>query len=223
MEMASIWLYWIAFVCLTTASVQFFYQLFSRHSSVVPPQLFAGLGGLAITASIGLNSSANDGTPLTGANQLVLGAWALVVIYFIVEYFFKFKSYGVALIPSAVTMMAVAQIIASGSTSIVPVHETLTAQMQGAEVAFHVALIVFANALLLIGCIASGLYLYQDKALKSHSTSKLSRRLPALANLERLAATMITYGLPIYTAGQSLGILRAIQADVAGWYLIRAC
>lgn len=220
MTTASVLLYWVAFASLVVASVQFFYQLVAKHHFLVPPQFIAGAGLLALTASIGLNSAAHHGTPLNGSNQLVLGAWALLIVYYVVEYLFKFKIYGQALFPVAVTLLAGAQLFGHGSSStLAPIQETLSIEMRGWGIAFHVGLIVFANALFLIAAIAGVLYLYQHNGLRNHKTNRLMRRIPALATLENLSTKAITLGLPIYLAGQSLGVLRAISEDVNGWWV----
>lgn len=216
---ASVLLYWVAFASLVVASVQFFYQLVAKHHFLVPPQFIAGAGLLALTASIGLNSSANNGTPLNGSNQLVLGAWALLIVFYVVEYLFKFKVYGRALFPAAVVLLAGAQLFGQGSDTIAPISETLSMQARGWGIAFHVGLIVFANALFLIAAIAGVLYLYQHNGLRKHKTNRLMRRIPALTTLENLSTKAITLGLPIYLAGQSLGVLRAISEDVNGWWV----
>lgn len=218
MEQASIILFWVSFAGFTAASVLFGYQLLLRRTVAVPPQLVTGISAVALTGSIGFHSSFNEGTPLTGANQLILAAWALVVLYFVIEYGFKFKTYGGVLVPIAVAGLGIAQIVGTGKESIAPVPEVITQQMDSAGIGFHVLLIVFANALFIIGSVASALYLYQDRQLRTHGTGLLARRLPSLANLERLSSKVLTSALPIYLAGQLLGMIRAINVDAQGWW-----
>ena len=90
--------------------------------------------------------------------------------------------------------------------------------MDSAMISFHVLLIVFANALLLIGSVTAALYLYQDWALRNHKNTSLSRALPPLANIKKLWTRVLSIGLPIYFAGQLLGVTRAIVVDAQGWY-----
>lgn len=218
MEQAAVILFWISFAGFVAASVLFAYQMLLRRPVKIPPQMVTGIVLIIYTMSIGLNSVANGGTPMTGANQLVLASWALFVLFFIVEYVLKFKQYGGVLVPVGVVFMAIAMLVSKGSKDIAPISSNISQQMDSMGIAFHVGLIVFANMLFLIGAIASALYLYQAKQLKAHSTSLLSRRLPSLANLERLASRSITIALPIYLGGQLLGIIRAIRVDAAGWW-----
>lgn len=218
MEQAAVILFWISFAGFVAASVLFAYQMLLRRPVKIPPQMVTGIVLIIYTMSIGFNSVANGGTPMTGANQLVLASWALFVLFFIVEYVLKFKQYGGVLVPVGVVFMAIAMLVSKGSKDIAPISSNISQQMDSMGIAFHVGLIVFANMLFLIGAIASALYLYQAKQLKAHSTSLLSRRLPSLANLERLASRSITIALPIYLGGQLLGIIRAIRVDAAGWW-----
>ena len=218
MEQAAVILFWISFVGFVAASVLFAYQMLMRRPVAVPPQMVTGIFLVIYTASIGLNSTANHGTPMTGGNQLILASWALFVLFFVVEYILKFKQYGGVLVPVGVLLMCISMITSKNAGSIAPIPSNISSQMASTGIGFHVALIVFANMLFLIGAIASALYLYQARQLKVHSTSLLARRLPSLTNLERLASRSITIALPIYLGGQLLGVIRAINVDAAGWW-----
>ena len=218
MDKVSLALFWMSFAGLVGSSVLFGYELLQRRAGTVPAKMVTAVSLIVLTVSIGLNSMENKGTPLTGSNELILAAWALLVLFFVIEYALKFKKYGIALVPVAVVLMGVAQLVSRAEGNIAPMPAALGEQMQGLGVGFHVLLIVFANMLFLVGAIASALYLYQDKQLKTHSTSLLSRRLPALANLERLASRSVAIALPVYLAGQLLGVIRAINVDASGWW-----
>ena len=45
------------------------------------------------------------------------------------------------------------------------------------------------------------------------------RRLPSLATLQTVGRRSIALAFPVYTAGLLLGIIRAVQVDVSGWWL----
>lgn len=218
MEQAAVILFWLAFVGFVAASVLFAYQLLLKRPVAVPPQMVTGIALIIYTTSIGLNSIVHHGTQMTGGNQLVLASWALFVLFFVVEYLFKFKQYGGVLVPAGVVLMIFAMITSKAQSSLAPMPSNISAQMESAGIGFHVALIVFANMLFLIGAIASALYLYQAAQLKNNASGLLGRRLPSLSNLENLATRSITIALPIYLGGQLLGIIRAINVDAAGWW-----
>lgn len=215
MQQASFVLFWFAFACYVGATVLYAYQFILRRQKVIWwARFFTGAGFLLHTASIGTGSVAHGGTLLTGPNQLVLAAWALVMLYFVLEHVLRIRVYGAFLIPVAVVMLAVAQLVKNPVVDF----ESQDPLVKGFGIAFHVALIVFANAGFIFGAVSSMLYLYQSGQLKRHKTTKVSRRLPSLATLQRVSRQSISLAFPVYTAGLSLGIIRAIQTDVGGWW-----
>lgn len=220
MEKASIVLFWFAFALYIGATVLYAYQFILRRSKVAWWARFAtGAGFILQTLSIGANSIANDGTPLNGPNQLVLASWALVLLYFVMEHVIRIRAYGAFLVPAAAVLMAVAQLMGGASAgSLTPPPADVASQMNSWGIAFHVALIVFANAGYIVGAISSMLYLFQNNQLRQHRTNRFSRRLPSLATLENVTRRAIALAFPVYTAGLALGIIRAIQLDVTGWY-----
>jgi len=214
-EQASVVLFWFAFALYVGATVLYAYQFILRRQKVAWWARFAtGAGFILQTLAIGANSMANDGTPLTGSNQLVLASWALVLLYFVMEHLMKIRAYGAFLIPVSVVLMTVAQLLGGGEASLAPQPEVLS----GWGVAFHVALIVFANAGFAVGAVSSMLYLFQGSQLKKHRTNRVTRRLPSLATLQTVSRRSVALAFPVYTAGLTLGIIRAIQVDVGGWY-----
>ena len=224
LETAALHSFWLSFVGLLAASVLFARQMVARERAAssaasVAGQIIAGLAWVILTISIAFNSIVHHRTPLTGANTLVLIAWALVLVYFAIEYLFRFKLYGSVLISISAILLFIAQVVSAvggASEAVAPAH--VSAQVDSTVVTFHVLLIIFGSVLLLIGAVASALYLYRDRGLRLHKTNVLSRRLPALANLERLALRLVTVALPIYFAAQILGVTRAIAERIARWY-----
>lgn len=216
MEQASFVLFWFAFALYVGATVLYAYQFILRRQKVIWwARFFTGAGFLVQTASIGLNSIAHGGTLLNGANQLVLASWALVLLYFIIEHVLRIRIYGAFLIPVAVIMLVIAQLLRTPAVDF----ESQDPLVKGFGIAFHVALIVFANAGFIFGAVSSMLYLYQNTQLKRHKSTKVSRRLPSLAALQRVSRQAIALAFPVYTAGLTLGIIRAIQTDVGGWWI----
>lgn len=220
MEQVSLVLFWFSFALYVGATVLYAYQFLLRRQKVGWwARFLTGAGFICQTLSIGANSMANDGTPLTGSNQLVLASWALVLLYFVMEHVIKIRVYGAFLVPVAAAMMAFAQLFGrSGAGTIAP-DPTISMQLDSYGVGFHVALIVFANAGFAFGAVSSALHLFQEGQLKHHKTSKFGRRLPSLATLQSVTRRSISLAFPVYTAGLTLGIIRAIQVDVNGWWL----
>jgi ABC-type uncharacterized transport system permease subunit len=213
-EQVSVVLFWFAFALYVSATVLYGYQFVLRRQNVGWWARFStGAGFICHTASIGTGSRLTQGTLLDGPNQLVLAAWALVLLYFVMEHILKIRSYGAFLVPVAVTAMAASQLF--GSAQGLRPGDPL----YGSFIGFHVLMIIFANAGFIFGAVAASLFLWQDSQLKNHRTNRFTRRLPSLANLQMVARRSIAFAYPIYAAGLSLGMVKAIQADVTGWWL----
>jgi ABC-type transport system involved in cytochrome c biogenesis permease subunit len=139
-----------------------------------------------------------------------------VLVYFVVEHLIRLKVYGTVLVPVALVLLVVAQLLGAGAPGVRPPAEEL-ALLDNWRVVAHVALIVFANAGFLIGAAASGAYLVLEAQLKGHRTATLFKRLPSLAQTDLVARRAIVFAFPAYTAGLLLGILRAVEVNVSGW------
>lgn len=215
---ASVVLFWFALALYICATVLYAYQFVLRRSKVGWWARFCtGAGFICQTASIGLLSASLNTTRLTGANQLMLAGWALVLLYFVMEHIIKIKVYGAFLIPVAVIFMAACQLLGGPAASVpmTPAEQQLLANWR---VTFHVALIVFGNAGFAFGAVSAGLYLWQEGQLKAHKSTVVTRRLPSLATLQMIARRAISFAFPVYTAGLLLGILRAVDESVPKWW-----
>ncbi|HSK47533.1 MAG TPA: cytochrome c biogenesis protein CcsA [Coriobacteriia bacterium] len=218
MEQASSVFFWFAFALYIGATVLYAYQFVLRRPKVAWwARFLTGAGFICQTASIGAASIAADGTIFSGRNQLMLASWALVLLYFVLEHVLRIRAYGAFLIPVAVIAMAVSVLSGGSAAGYNPTPEQLFL-VSGYGIALHVGLIVFANAGFAFGAVSAGLYLYQSAQLKNRKSSKVSRRLPSLATLQNVTRRSIALAYPVYTAGLTLGIIRAIQTDVDGWF-----
>lgn len=209
---------WLALGLLVAATVLYAYQFYLRRTNLSWwARFMAGAGTLVLTASIGFRSTATHGTVLTGPhNTLVLLAWALLIVYFIIEHFIKIKTYGTFLVPLAVVLLVVAEFLSGATPGGITGEEARL--LDSWRVGIHVALIIFANAGFAIGGAAAGLYLVLDRQLKRHRTTAMFRRMPSLTQTQALARRAIALAFPAYTAGMLLGTIQAIDKDVSGWW-----
>jgi len=211
--------FWFAMALFTAATVLYAYHFETKRASLSKyATLATGVGFLALTTSIGAQSVATDGTLLTGSNVLVLMAWALVFVYFVLEHFMKVKVYGALLVPSALVVLLVAQLMGASTDvleGLTPVQQVL---LDSWRVGMHVALVSFANAGFLISAAGSLLYLVLERQLKHKKSTKLFSRLPSLAQTDAVARRSVVWAFPVYTAGLLLGVLRAIETDVQLWW-----
>jgi ABC-type transport system involved in cytochrome c biogenesis permease subunit len=211
--------FWLAMALYAGATVLYaYYFVDKRRQLSIAATFLTGAGFLCNTASIGLRSISTHGTELIGPNSLVLSAWALVLVYFIVEHVVRLKVYGVVLVPISLLLLVVAQLVGVNA----PVGRALTpAQLQQLaswQTGIHVGLIMVANAAFAVGAAASAVYLLQERQLKRRKVSMLFRRLPALSQTDGIARRAIAWGFPLYSAGLLLGTARAMQL-VPKWWL----
>lgn len=217
MAQASFILFWFSMALYIAATVLYGYQFVLKRSKVgFWARAQVGAGFICQTLSIGANSIYHQGTQLTGPNQLMLASWAMVLLYFVLEHLIKIKIYGAFLVPVAVFFMGASEILAALNPT--PGDVMNDPLLQGGLVAFHVGLIVFANAGFVIGAISSAIYLFQEGKLKSRKSNIITRRLPSLTTLQMIARRTISFAFPVYTAGLLLGILRAVTQQVPQWW-----
>jgi ABC-type uncharacterized transport system permease subunit len=74
--------------------------------------------------------------------------------------------------------------------------------------AVHVGLVLAAFAGFTLAAALSGLYLWQERRLKTRRTGGLLGRTPALATLDSLAAKTVLFSVPALTAGVAVGFAR---------------
>ncbi len=212
MAQVAVILFWFATVLYVAATVLYFYFFLSKRAAYSwYATFFTGAGFLCHTASVGLRSSAEGGTALNGPNTLILLAWALVFVYFVMEHLVKVKVYGAALVPVSVALMVVSQLLTVKVGAASPLVENW-------KIGIHVALIVFANAGFFVAGAGAFAYLVQEYQLKRHRTSVLFKRLPSLANIDLLTRRAVAFAFPAYSSGLLLGVFRAIETDPPGWF-----
>ena len=217
MEQVSVILGWFALGLYIVATVLYGYQfLLRRPVTAWWARFCVGAGWICQTVSIGLHSVVTEGTQMTGGNSLVLVSWVLVLVYFIVEHVIKIRIYGTFLIPLAVILLIIAQLMNLGGP--VGLTAAQVRQLGSWRVGIHVGLIFLANVGFLVSAASSAFYLIQDAQLKRRRTTPIFRKLPSLAQTQKIARRAVVYAFPAYTAGIVLGIIRAIETDVSGWW-----
>jgi ABC-type transport system involved in cytochrome c biogenesis permease subunit len=218
MAQAAIALYWLTMALYVVAVVLYVYYFLEKRASFsFYARLLTGVGFIAHTAAIGIRSVLTHGTQLAGPNSLVLTAWALVLVYFVVEHLIKLKVYGVVLIPVATALLLIGQIMGANTATAGITPADLRPLLNGL-IGVHVLLVVFANAGFAVAAASSAVYLIQEAQLKSHRQNIMLRRLPSLAAADRLARRIVAWSLPAYAVGLTLGIVRAVETHQAQWW-----
>lgn len=178
-----------------------------RGRAVGVARLLAVFGWLAHTATLALAWVHLGHPPLLGGTlALHFFVWALVASFGLVDRLLRVDSLGAFFLP----WMACASI----SLLVVPspiAPSTLAAEVHLPSIAAHVALVFFGYAFFTLACLASTLFLAQDRALKRKRIGPYFRALPSLDELDLLHARAMSTGFALHSAGIALGLLYAVQ------------
>ncbi len=162
------------------------------------------LGWLVQTALLGVQASREDGFPWgTWAGSLNLFVWLVVGAYLIWGCRKPYRLLGLAVMPLAVALLAVAR--AGGGTGVGE-----RSHYSNLFLVLHVGLVLVAFAGFTLAAALSALYLWQERRLKRREATILRRPAPALASLDRLAARTVAVSLPALTLGIAVGIARLL-------------
>ena len=160
------------------------------------------VGWLAQTALLAVQAARSDGFPWsTWAGSLNLFVWLVVGAYLIWGCQARYRLLGLAVLPLAAVVLALAHAGGGTSTHGVSSYSNLF-------LVLHVGLVLLAFAGFTVAAGLAALYLWQERRLKRHERTILRVRAPALARLDELAARTIAVALPALTLGIAVGIAR---------------
>jgi ABC-type uncharacterized transport system permease subunit len=160
------------------------------------------IGWLVQTALLAVQAARADGFPWSSwAGSLNLFVWLVVGAYLIWGCRPRYRLLGLAVLPLAVVLFVLARV--GGGTGIGE-----RSHYSNLFLVLHVGLILAAFAGFTLAAGLSALYLWQERRLKRRETSILSRRAPALAKLDDVAARTIAVALPALTLGIAVGVVR---------------
>jgi ABC-type uncharacterized transport system permease subunit len=168
------------------------------------------VGWLVQTALLGVQASRADGFPwATWGGSLNLFVWLVVGAYLIWGCKARYRLLGLAVMPLAVTLFALARI--GGGTGIGE-----RSSYSDLFLVLHVGFVLAAFAGFTLAAALSALYLWQERRLKGRSPGVLRLRAPSLLTLETLAGRTIAIALPALTLGIAVGLLR-LREDGGGF------
>jgi ABC-type uncharacterized transport system permease subunit len=162
------------------------------------------LGWLVQTALLAVQAAREDGFPWsTWAGSLNLFVWLVVGTYLIWGCRRPYRLLGLAVMPLAVALLAVAR--AGGGTGV-----GARSHYSNLFLVLHVGLVLAAFAGFTLAAALSALYLWQERRLKRRASTILRRPAPSLASLDRLAARTVVVSLPALTLGIAVGVGRLL-------------
>jgi ABC-type uncharacterized transport system permease subunit len=177
------------------------------------------LGWLAQTALLVVQAAEAEGFPWSSwAGALNLLSWLVVGGYLIWGSRPRFRLLGLAVMPVAVALLAVAY--AGGGTGEEGDHP-------GLLLGLHVAAMLAAFAGLTLAAALSALYLWSERKLKRRERTILRVRMPPLESLDAVAARTVLVSVGVLTLGIALGLASfvveggsfdaAMAATLAAW------
>jgi ABC-type uncharacterized transport system permease subunit len=162
------------------------------------------LGWLAQTALLAAQVSRNDGFPWgTWAASLNLFVWLVVSAYLIWGCRAPYRLLGLVVMPLAVALLVTAH--AGGGTGPGAARHYSTMFL-----VLHVGLVLAAFAGFTLAAGLSGLYVWQERRLKSRPVTILRRQVPPLATLDALALRTVAWSVPLLTLGIAVGLARLV-------------
>jgi ABC-type uncharacterized transport system permease subunit len=168
------------------------------------------LGWLAQTGLLIAQAVRVQGFPWgTWAGSLNLFVWLVVGAYLIWGCRSPFRLLGLVVMPLAVVLFALAW--AAGG-----VGSERRRELGDVFLAFHVSLVLAAFAGFTLAAGLAGLYLWQERRLKSRTPGVLRQRAPSQDALDRLTARTIAFALPALTLGLAVGLAR-LAVDGGGF------
>jgi ABC-type uncharacterized transport system permease subunit len=163
------------------------------------------LGWLVQSALLAVQAAREDGFPwATWAGSLNLFVWFVVGAYLIWGCRRPYRLLGLAVMPLAAVLLAVARV--GGGTGV-----GNRSHYSNLFLVLHVGLVLAAFAGFTLAAALSALYLWQERRLQRREATILRRPAPSLATLDRLAGRTVVISLPALTLGVAVGIARLVS------------
>jgi ABC-type transport system involved in cytochrome c biogenesis permease subunit len=212
MEQASVILIWLAYLLYAAVFAVFLIGFFTQRAWMNRLGLVVAAAGLvAQTLGIILRGVDAGRFPFVGLYEsLVLVAWAIVLVWHVLESFTRIKAVGLYVMPVVLVLLTFALASYDPPRGMVPA-------LRSDIVVVHVVVMLVAIGCLYVAGGAAIIYLIEETLLRRRRTGGVLGRLPSLASLDRLIYHATLLGLPFLTMGMAAGVIRAETFKVPGW------
>jgi len=200
-------LFWPALLLYGEAAVGYFGEVRRPGRAGRAATWGVRLGWLAQTALLAAQVARDDGFPWeTWASSLALFVWLVVSAYLIWGCRRPYRILGLVVMPLAVALLVVAR--AGGGTG-----SSGASHYSNLFLVVHVGLVLAAFAGFTLAAALSGLYIWQERRLRTRPATILRRQVPALATLDSLALRTVAWSVPLLTLGAAVGLVRLVARD----------
>ena len=214
MEHASVIFLWIAYLLYAGAFAVFVVQFLTKSPTLTRVGLVVAAGGLAFqTLTIIFRGFSAGHVPFVGAYEsLVMVAWSIALVWYVLEAFTKMRAVGLYVLPVVLILLTVAWVEYRAPVQLVPA-------LRSDIVILHVIVMLTAIGCLYVAGGAGIIYLIEEALLRRRKAGGVLGRLPSLGALEKLIYHATLVGLPFLTAGMLAGIIRAETYKVPQWWV----
>ena len=212
MEQTSVILIWLAYLLYAAAFAVFLIGFFTQRPWMNRLGLIVAAAGL-VGQTLGLifRGVSAGHFPFVGIYEsMVLVAWAIVLVWHVLESFTRIKAVGLYVMPVVLGLLTIALVSYDPPRSMVPA-------LRSDIVIVHVGVMLVAIGCLYVAGGAAIIYLIEESLLHRRKTGGVLGRLPSLASLDRLIYHATLLGLPFLTMGMAAGVIRAETFKVPGW------
>ena len=174
-----------------------------RHYSTWWNLGVVALGFALQTAFLSVRGAAVGRCPLTNHFEVVAFlSWAMVLFYLVVGNTYRLSPLGLFTAPLAFGLQAFA-LLALDDWTVGDARTHHTGVNPWLE--FHAAFSVLSFGAFALAGLAGGMYLWQERQLKSHRLKVLFFQLPPISDLSQLNARLLVVGLALLTLGLAAG------------------
>ena len=212
MDQASVILVWLAYLLYAAAFAVFLIAFFTQRPWMNRVGMIVAALAVAIQSLALVFRGLSAGHfPFVGIYEsMVLIAWAIVVVWYVLEAFTRIKAVGLYVMPVVLVLLTVALIEYDPPVGLVPA-------LRSDIVIVHVIVMLVAIGCLYVAGGAAMIYLVEETLLRRRKTGGILGRLPSLAALDRLIYHATLLGFPFLTMGMAAGVIRAETFRVPGW------
>jgi ABC-type uncharacterized transport system permease subunit len=164
------------------------------------------VGWIAQTALLAAQAARADGFPWTSwAGALNLFVWLVIGVYLIWGCRARYRLLGLAVMPLAVALFALARVGGGTRASADP-------HLSNGFLVLHVGLVLAGFAGFTLAAALAALYLFQERRLKRREARILRLPAPSLAALDQFTGRTIVVALPALTLGIAVGLARLARS-----------
>jgi ABC-type transport system involved in cytochrome c biogenesis permease subunit len=212
MDQTSVILVWLAYLLYAAAFAVFLSAFFTQRPWMNRLGIIvAAVGLVSQTLALILRGISAGHFPFVGVYEsMVLVAWAVVLVWHVLEAFTRIKAVGLYVMPVVLVLLTIALIEYNPPVGLAPA-------LRSDIVILHVLVMLVAIGCLYVAGGAAIIYLIEETLLRRRKTGGVLGRLPSLAALDRLIYHATMLGLPFLTMGMAAGVIRAETFRVPGW------